>query len=188
MEELPSRKEQLGKPQSGHVSCVCQPRVCRGCDGTGLGHSPGSCGCRAGQAGTPGSSGCVRTDRPCQGSLSTPSLASCSSGGCLAALMCQAGLQQALCRIDLGSCHGIPGLSSWGCASVCLVSHLCMTRAALRLSAGPAVTKNCLCCSVAQVSFLLSLLTCNILKSSQCSLVLISSCFLFPFYRMRRSH
>lgn len=40
--QFPSRKGQLGKPQSGHISSLCVSGL--GWDSAG--HSPGSCGCR----------------------------------------------------------------------------------------------------------------------------------------------
>lgn len=157
--QFPSRKGQLGKPQSGHISCEC---VCQGWDGTVLDTLQAAVGAGFGQAGAPGSSECVWSPQ-----LSIT--ASCSSGdlsrtSCLAAVMCQAGLHEALFRIDLGVMpwHSWPFILEL-CHSV---SHLCVASAALRLAAGTAVLKSCLCFSVSPVSFLLSLLTCNVLKSS----------------------
>lgn len=171
---------------------VCVSDKCVGaCDGTVLGHSPDSCGCEV----WPGwDSGELRvcvvswTDRPCQCFLRTPSLASCKSGGCLAALICQTRLHKALFRTDpgvmpwhswsciLGLCRSIPGVTSvHGQYNTETVSRYCCHKE-LPLP---------LCVS----SFLLSLTSdFNIFKSSQSSLVLISSHFLFPFHRMRRSH
>lgn len=115
-------------------------------------------------------------------------LASCKSGGCLAALICQTRLHKALFRTDpgvmpwhswsciLGLCRSIPGVTSvHGQYNTETVSRYCCHKE-LPLP---------LCVS----SFLLSLTSdFNIFKSSQSSLVLISSHFLFPFHRMRRSH
>lgn len=155
---LPGRGSLVNLRVDTFPLCVCV----RAWDGTVLDTLQAAVGAGFGQAGAPGSSECVWSPQ-----LSIT--ASCSSGdlsrtSCLAVLMCQAGLHEALFRIDLGVMpwHSWPFILEL-CHSM---SHLCMASAALRLSAGISVLKNCLCFSVSPVSFLLSLLTCNVLKSS----------------------
>lgn len=131
--ELPSRKGQLGKPQSGHVSCVCQWQVCRGLwwdsawtlsrhlwvQGLARLGFQGVCGVMDWQA-LPG-----LPQHSIAHLLQLWGLLWCARLGCTR--LCS--------ELILRLCRGIRGLLPWAYATVCLVSHLCMATTTLTLSA-----------------------------------------------------